>query len=49
MRVKSVFDPAWLLKPGQGLPLDGRPILAAEPQTADARDQSHPANAGITR
>jgi glycolate oxidase len=29
MRVKSVFDPAWLLNPAKVFPLAGRPVLAA--------------------
>jgi glycolate oxidase len=29
MRLKSVFDPAWLLNPAKVFPLDGRPALAA--------------------
>ena len=28
MRVKSVFDPAWLLNPAKVFPLDGRPVAA---------------------
>jgi len=28
MRVKSVFDPAWLLNPAKVFPLDGRPVPA---------------------
>jgi len=28
MRVKSVFDPAWLLNPAKVFPLDGRPVVA---------------------
>jgi glycolate oxidase len=29
MRVKSVFDPAWLLNPAKVFPLAGRPVLSA--------------------
>ena len=29
MRVKSVFDPAWLLNPAKVFPLAGRPVPAA--------------------
>jgi glycolate oxidase len=29
MRVKSVFDPAWLLNPAKVFPLAGRPVLTA--------------------
>ena len=29
MRVKSVFDPHWLLNPAKVFPLDGRPVPAA--------------------
>jgi glycolate oxidase len=28
MRVKSAFDPAWLLNPAKVFPLDGRPVAA---------------------
>jgi len=28
MRVKSVFDPNWLLNPNKVFPLDGRPVAA---------------------
>ena len=28
MRLKSVFDPDWLLNPAKVFPLDGRPVRA---------------------
>jgi glycolate oxidase len=28
MRIKSVFDPDWLLNPAKVFPLDGRPVAA---------------------
>ena len=31
MRIKSLFDPAWLLNPAKVFPLDGRPEFAARP------------------
>jgi glycolate oxidase len=29
MRLKSAFDPQWLLNPAKVFPLDGRPVPAA--------------------
>ncbi len=31
MRIKSLFDPAWLLNPAKVFPLDGRPVPASRP------------------
>lgn len=31
MRVKSLFDPGWLLNPAKVFPLDGRPVPASRP------------------
>jgi len=36
MRVKSVFDPEWLLNPAKVFPLAGRPLPQVSPAAADA-------------
>ncbi|MEQ1578297.1 MAG: FAD-linked oxidase C-terminal domain-containing protein [Hyphomicrobium sp.] len=42
MRVKSVFDPAWLLNPAKVFPLDGRPVPAESlPSPAAGADTFH--------
>jgi glycolate oxidase len=38
MRIKTVFDPEWLLNPAKVFPLDGRPVASEreEPSAAAA-------------
>jgi glycolate oxidase len=38
MRIKSLFDPAWLLNPAKVFPLDGRPVPATKAEPAIAAE-----------